>query len=437
MVYSKAKAVAFFILSVFLALAITAFTTEERAYQNSMIVLHDDKCDICGEEFNKAVSAIKKAVEGRLKIVELSPYNREGEIIYKKLVDNNVAVLPLIIFTKDVAEPTVFEELNKAFIGAGITANLVDAGEFFVLNPKWPIRRHIPGKEEVQVSIFAGKNVDTAALKTIAFAVADNVVIKEGNVEEGYLLRVKGPPAVMGAFSKFIPLSIHTSSSLEMPIIRVDLSVSPEFAEEINAMLSLPNIRVVGVRDENSSSIAVISTDYPEVLARIFPGARIYPDRLVIDKTTELFFDVYLGGEEDGNIISELLDVVSRTDVKTSVLPHYLVTRMQPEEMDRAVFEYCVFLNYGSGSWLGFTKMSRESCGDANCWKEIAKGMGLDMEKMENCEKSKEEILRFLMGEEASKPSIRVNSWYVWTPGKKKLRELVRSFILLPCEVSE
>jgi len=429
-----------FALGVIIALIFTMATTEERVHWRTVIVLNDEKCDVCAVEFNKTVEALKKALSGTaVKIIELSPYAREGEIIYKKLVENNVTVLPLIVFTKDIAEPAVFSEINRAVADAGMKIELFDAGEYYILRPTWPVRKYVPGKGEARVKIYANDGFDTAALKKILFATVDNVVIAEENTRGNYLLHVDGPPQVITLLASFIPLSVHTSTSLEVPYVKASVRVVPEAAEEINAVLSRPNIIVDGfVVDENISVVAAISTDHPEIIGKLFPGGRLYPDGIVVDRSMQLFFDVYLDGVNDDNVISELYNVVVSAPNRFMVRPHYIVfPGGEGNTTERAVIEYCVFLTHGAGSWLKFVTTARKECKDiTGCWEKTAGKIRLDTEKIRNCINSKEDVLRFLINDTAragiTRPSIVINSWYVWAPEKGGLREVVCSFLLSP-----
>jgi len=60
------------------------------------------------------------------------------------------------------------------------------------------------------------------------------------------------------------------------------------------------------------------------------------------------------------------------------------------------------------------------------------------VEKIENCRKSKAEVLKFLandaLGAGVVQPAILINSWYFWTTGKEELKSLACSFLSHPPE---
>lgn len=433
-----------------LAVAVTMFTTEERAYEKTVILLTDDKCDVCAGGFNSFVETLRGMESARsVRVLEFSPYTWGGKVVYKKLVENNVAVVPLVVFTKDLAGSPFFEELNEILADyGGVWANVVEVGDYYVLRPRWPVRRYVPGKEEQQVTLLADANIDVTPVKAIIYASADNVVIREGNAEGKYLLRVTGPPAVIEALAQQIPLSTYTSTSLEVPYVSVSVRAIPEVLDEVNTVLSRPNIVIRDLREDNGiSAVAVITTDRPDIVAKLFPGAKVFRDGVMIDREARALLDVYLGGEDDGNILSELLDVASSMPERVLVRPHYIVlptaggftSNAGPEGVERSVVEYCVFLNHGAGQWLSFVKNSREGCERIEeCWEGIAGELGLDVERIKNCTGSKGEVLRFLATDTAragvTRPLVLVNSWYVWVPNKGRLRRLVCSLLVFPPE---
>jgi len=433
-------AVASFILGVLIAILVAKGFGIWGEYRNAMIILEDEKCDVCTTEFESVVESIR-GMEGAeaLRIVKLSPYVDDGEILYKKLVEKNINVVPLILFTKDLAGSAFFAELNK---------NIVDIGEYYVLNPTWPVRRYVPKKGEEHIRIFTDGNVDTSPMKMIIYTAVDNAVVEERNAEGKYLLHVDGPPAAIGALAQFIPLSTHTSTSLEVPYLTVSVRAAPEVLDGIKDLLNRPNIEIKELNeDENISVVAAIMTDRPEIVARLFPGAKMFSDGIIVDRSAQILLDVYLGGEEDGNVLSELINVVSSAPDRVLVRPHYIVmpakdgwaSKTGQDGVERSVIEYCVYLNHGAGSWLGFTKVSRESCeGIENCWEDVASKLGLDVEKIENCRESKAEVLKFLandvFGAGVVQPAILINSWYFWTPGTKELKSLACSFLSHPPE---
>ena len=421
---------------------------QSQKYKKSIIVLEDPKCSICQKGIERILETLENNVTGA-KLVKLNVYSGEGAELYKKIQEEeNVNVVPLILLTKDLKDTQTLDDLNRIFAGNGrIGANIIELKEYYALQPFWPVRRYVPGKGEERVKIFADANVNTEFIRQLAYISADNVIIEEKNAEGNYIIHIDGPQNVITALARYIPLATMTSTSIEVPYVHAAIYAVPEVLQDLNRLLQQPAIKIVEVNAIQGDSLIVanIPTDHPEIVVKLLPGARVTPNSVVVDRTTNMFLDVYLGGEQDNEILSQVSRLASAVPNRIAINPHYIVTvsnnsvvsPLGPDGIDRSVLEYCVFLTHGAGSWLQFTLNTRKTCREiSECWQNVARELNIDTQKVSNCYASKNNVISFFLKDTAAKgivrPFVLVNSWYVWTPDKAPLTKIGCRFLVFP-----
>ncbi|MDN5367053.1 MAG: hypothetical protein PWQ11_464 [Candidatus Diapherotrites archaeon] len=441
-----------FVLGVIVAIIATHPPNTGTFYSRSVIVLYDPNCDICTPELNRVVQFMENNLPSAKNVTFIWQDVRSGAGArkYVELVEErNVNLVPLVLFTKDLEDTDFFKELNEAFAASGgIGANLIDVGKYYALRPRWPTRRYVPGKPEVRVTVLASRGVDVNNIKSLLYLSADNVVVdvKETN---DTVLRIEATPEIIAAIAPYFPLARVAGGVLEVPKIVVTVFARPDFAEPVENVLKNAGIEAnVQTTLYGTYVLANIVTDYPDLVGKLFPGAKYYQNGISITRDETLNIDLFLAGDEN-EWIDELNRIVSltRTDggYRGFVVPHYaaglqggnVIFPGGQDAFNRAVAEYCAYLN-APAKWTEFVSSFRACGGTADCIESVSKQLSIDADRITNCaQTSSNQILQFFINDTAqnrvTKTSALINGWlYVDEPDR--LKDYVCAMLSFPPE---
>ncbi|NPA76299.1 MAG: hypothetical protein GXN93_00915 [Candidatus Diapherotrites archaeon] len=341
-----------FLLGVIVVLVSKGITITPK-YSHAMILLDDPHCDVCAPEFNTVANYIDKNIaEGRISVIRLNVYSGAGAKIYAQLREKNVNLVPLILFTKDLANTQFFTELNKALASrGGLRANLIDLGNYYALRPMWPTRRYVPGEPTVEVNIFVDKNYDVNALKQLLYLSADNVVVHTQKTND-VVVRIDAPHEVITAIAPYFPLARVAYTEIVQPKISATVFSDSILAKPISERLKWADINFQIHQNNNQYVLASIVTPYPDLVGKIFPGARYYPSGIAITPSETISIDAYFAGSDDENFLKELNAIQATLGRRAIIVPHFAArsngtTVIFPggkEAFDRAALTYCAYL---------------------------------------------------------------------------------------------
>ncbi len=413
----------------------------------TVYVLSDEKCDICSAPFEQFVSFIENNADtSGVRIVKTSVYRGIGKEIYARLREENVNVVPLILMTKDVKGTKFFEDLNKALSQrGGIRTNIIELRNYYALRPLWPTRRYVPGKGETKVTLYADKNVNVDRLKSILYLAADNVIVTEHETNDYYIL-VEATPEIVKTVAQYYPLSRIADGVLEVPKMRATVLSRPDFAEAVKARLERAGIPAdVNIVQYGEYVLAKIVTDYPDIVAELFPGSKYYPDGVVLTRDETATVDVYLA-ENAEPLLEELNRILYAADGRITVNPHYIVRFDASGKpiipggdtgLREMVAEYCAYLNGGPMKWTSFALSFRECGATESCIETAAEDANINVDRVKTCySSSANQIVSFFVQDSArsgvGQTLAIINGWYVLDPRIQDIANVLCKMLSFP-----
>lgn len=331
------------------------------------ILLADDQCDICTEGVNQVVSILDQRFNfSGIPRETISVQSKEGEKIYRKLLENNVNIVPLILLEGNVEGTDFYKTLNTMLAQyGGASRFLMKAGDYYVLLPDWPYRLYNPDQPETKILLQGDETVRTM-LEPFIYRSVVNAVIVEEDAPEGYVLRVEAPEHILNTLKQaFSGAEIEGNAAVIKKM------------KEVNVELFVMSFCPYGNQAEEI---------IPQIKEKFGDRVRIIPHYIITD----------LGNNQFRSLHGD-------------------------QELHQDVREVCVYKLFGEDAWLNFVLAINKSCSASNadsCWENVARDLNLDVDAIKECYDnefasiaSEEARISQLKGVTGS-PTTLIGGWY-------------------------
>ena len=311
----------------------TGTSNGEAGFSSVGYVLADPSCSTCMQEFNRVYDILLQRFDlNSVKLKWVSVSSPEGKKIYQVLVDNNIDIVPLIVFEGNIEQTAFYKALDRQLaMYGGAQRLLLKVGDYYVLRPGWPVRRYDPNKPVTKIILAAPDEIASQIEPALYTTVVNAEIVKKAP-EANYVLVLTGPKNVVEALARAIPTAKVEGNTLYVPkdkVVTIDLYVM---------------------------SFCPFGNQAEDVAAKL---KKLFGDRIVVKP----HFIIYNNNGKFSSLHGS-------------------------QELHEDIREVCVNNIYGPSTWLNFAVAINNACNAQNadsCWQGVAKEQNLDVNAIEAC----------------------------------------------------
>ena len=350
-------------------------------------ILLDDSCDVCNKELNFIVSYLDAEFNfSSVPREYVHTGSKKGFEVYKKLLENNVNRVPVIVFEGNVFT-TDFYRAFKEKLGEAQNY-IINAGGYYVLLPAWTTRVYDPERPGRKITVHFDANVGRDNVERFFYRIVPDAELKLVEANGSYLLKVEADSNVISILKQIFPLSEVNGNVLKVPYVDVNVAAQKGFLQPVAASIGqvAPNVRVVSTEelDANSPYLAVISTNRPDLLGKVLEGWAQEGNKFVARKAekpkVELFVMSYcpFGLQAEKAILPVLRLLGDKIDFKLRFVDYAMHGE---EEVWENLRQHCIQLKTDLNTLLNYLQCFTEKGDAEQCMEEL----NIDKNSIQEC----------------------------------------------------